>query len=123
MPNVDEQENKTIVFSPIDIVDDTTSNTPETIKDDSQAKRTSFTEGIAMMVGMKPIEKEEIAPTTEKGKTFGTVSAIATEDNREDDQVELVATASHEATVENETTANQEKTTFLELGDAIAKLE
>ena len=41
-----------------------------------------------MMVRMKPREKEEIAPTTEKCKTFGTVSAIATEDNREDDQVE-----------------------------------
>ena len=52
IPNVEEQK-KTIEFSPIDIVDDTTSNTPETIKDDSQAKRTSFTERIAMMVGMK----------------------------------------------------------------------
>ena len=50
MPNVEEQEKKTIEFSPIDIVDDTTSNTPETIKDDSQTKRTSFTERIAMMV-------------------------------------------------------------------------
>ena len=123
MPNVEEQEKKTIEFSPIDIVDDTTSNTPETIKDDSQAKRTSFKERIAMMVGMKPRDKEELAPTTEKGKTIETVSAIATEDNREDDQVELVATASHEATVEIGTTANQEKTTFLELGDAMAKLE
>ena len=28
MPNVDEQEKKTIEFSPIDIVDDITSNTP-----------------------------------------------------------------------------------------------
>ena len=101
MPNVDEQEKKTIEFSPIDIVDDTTSNKPETIKDDSQAKRTSFTQRIAMMVEMKPREKEEIAPTTEKGKIFGTVSAIATEDNRDVDQVELVATASHEAAVEN----------------------
>ena len=42
---------------------------------------------------MKPREKEEITPTTEKCKTFETVSAIATEDNRGDDQVELVATA------------------------------
>ena len=50
MPNVEEQEKKTIEFSPIDIVDDTTSNTPETIKDDSQTKRTSFTERIAMIV-------------------------------------------------------------------------
>ena len=96
---------------------------PETIKDDSQAKRMSFTERIAMMVGMKPREKEEIAPTTEKGKTFRTVSAIATEDNRDDDQAELVATASHEATVENGTKANKGKTPFLELGDLMAKLE
>ena len=94
------------MFSPIDIVGDRTSNTPETIKDDSQTKKTSFTEKIAMMVGMKPREKEEIASTTEKGKTFGTVSEMATE-----------------ATVKNGTTANQEKTTFLELGDLMAKLE
>ena len=47
MPSVEEQDKNTIEFSPIDTVDDTTSNTPETIKDDSQAKRTSFTERIA----------------------------------------------------------------------------
>ena len=123
MPNAEEQENKTIGFSPIDSVDDTTSNTPETIKDDSQTKRTSFTERIAMMVGMKPREKEEVAPTTEKGKTFETVSAITTEANQDDDQFELVATANHEATVNNGATANQEKTTSLELGDSMAKLE
>ena len=75
MPNTEEQEKKTIEFSPTDIVDDRTSNTPETINDDSQTKRTSFTERIAMMFGMKPREKEEVAPTTEKGKTFETVSA------------------------------------------------
>ena len=86
-------------------------------------KKTSFTERIAMMVGMKPREKEETAPTTDKGKIFGTVSAITTEDNRDDDQVALVATASHEATVSNGATANQEKTTLLELGDLMAKLE
>ena len=79
MLEVEEQEKKTLEFSPIDIVDDTTSNTPETINDNSHAKRKSFTERIAMMVGMKPREKEEIAPTTEKGETFGTVSAVATE--------------------------------------------
>ena len=123
LPNVEEQEKKTIQFSSIDIVDDTTSNTPETIQDDSQTKRTSFTERIAMMVGMKPREKEEIAPTTEKGKTFGMVCAITTEENRDDDKVELVATASHEATVNNGATANQKKTTFLEVGDLMAKLE
>ena len=112
-PNVEEQEKKTIEFSPIDIVDDTTSNTPKTIKDDSQAKKTSFTERIAKMVEMKPREKEEIAPTTDKGKTFGTVSTIATEDNRDDYQVEIVATASHEATVEKGQQLTKRKHLFL----------
>ena len=112
MPKMEEQEKKTMEFSPIDIVDDTTSNTPELIKDYSHAKRTSFTERLAMMVGMKPRENFEIAPTTEKGKTFGTVSAVATEDNREDDHADPVATASREATVENGTTASHQKTPF-----------
>ena len=106
MPKVEEQEKKKMEFSPIDILDITTSNTPETIKDDSHAKRTSFAERHAMMVGMKPREKDEIAPTTENGKTFGTVSAVATKDNRDDDQVDLEATASHGATKEDGTTAN-----------------
>ena len=61
MPNEEEQEKKTMEFSPIDIVDDTTSNTPKTIKDDSHAKRTSLTEKIAKMVGMKPRGNVEIA--------------------------------------------------------------
>ena len=123
MPKVEEQEKKTMEFSPIDIVGDTTRNTPKTIKDDSHAKRTSFTERIAMMVGMQPRDKDEIATRPRKGKTFGTVSAVATEDNRDDAHVNLVATASHEATIENGTTANQEKTPFLELSDLMAKLE
>ena len=76
-----------------------------------------------MMVGMKPRENVEIAPTTEKGKTIGTVSAVATEDNRDDDHADPVATASHEATVEIGTTANQQKTPLLELSDLMAKLE
>ena len=38
MPNAEEQEKKTIEFSSID-TEDTTSNTPETIKDDSQTKK------------------------------------------------------------------------------------
>ena len=76
-----------------------------------------------MMVGMKPREKDEISHTTEKSKTFRTVSAVATEDNRDDDQVDLVATASHEATIENGTTTNQEKTPIIKLSDLMAKLE
>ena len=78
MSNVEEQEKKTIRFSPIDTVEDTTSNTPKTTKEDSQAKRTSFTERIAAMVGMKLRERDDVLQTTEKSKTFGTVSAITT---------------------------------------------
>ena len=111
MPNAEEQEKKTIEFSPIDIVEGTTSNTPKTIKDDSQTKRMSFTERIAMMVGMKPKDKEEVEPTVEKGQTFGTVSAITTEAIQNDKQIKPGATANHE------------KTTSLELGDLMAKLD
>ena len=53
LPNAEEQNQKSMEFSPIDTVEDTTGNTPETVKDESQVKRTSFTERIAMMVGMK----------------------------------------------------------------------
>ena len=79
MPNVEEQGTETIEFSPIGNGDQTTNNTPETTKDDSQTKRTSFTEKLAARVGMKPREKEEVTTTNEKGKTFGTVSPITTE--------------------------------------------
>ena len=57
MPNVEEQEKKTIRFSPIGNKDETTNNTLETMDDDFQTKRTSFTERIAAMVGMKSKEK------------------------------------------------------------------
>ena len=53
MPSAEEPNPKSMEFSPIDTVEDTTGNTPETAKDESQAKRTSFTERLAMMVGMK----------------------------------------------------------------------
>ena len=82
MPNAEEQKQKSMEFSPIDTVDDTTGNTPETIKDESQAKITSFTERLAMMIGMKSrdvVEEEQKA--AEKGKKFGTVSTITTEAN------------------------------------------
>ena len=38
MPDAEEQDKKTIEFSPIDTVEDTTSNTPETIKENSKQK-------------------------------------------------------------------------------------
>ena len=53
MPNAEEPNPNRIEFSPIDNMEDTTGNTPETVKDESQ-KRTSFTERLAMMVGMRP---------------------------------------------------------------------
>ena len=116
MPNAEEQKQKSMEFSPIDTVEDTTGNTPETIKDESQTKRTSFTERFAMMVGMKSREKVEDETKAEKGKTFGTVSTITTEANQGDDQVKHGAKASHGATADHETT------TPLELGDLMAKL-
>ena len=53
MPNTEEQEKNTTEFSPKDNGSEAT-NTPETIKDDAQTKRTSHIERIAAMVGMKP---------------------------------------------------------------------
>ena len=111
MPSAEQQKKKTLEFSPIDIVEDTTGKTPETMKDYSQTKRTSITERIAAMVGIKPREKEEVVPTTEKSKTFGTVSAITTEAKHDDEQIKRGATANHK------------KTTSLELGDLMAELE
>ena len=117
MPNAEEQKQKTMEFSPIDTVGDTTANTPETIKDESQTKRTSFTERIAMMVGMKSRDIVEEETKAEKGKTFGTVSTITTEANQDDDQVKHGVTAGHGATADHETL------TPLELGNLIAKLD
>ena len=87
MPNAEEQNQKSMEFSPIDTVEDTTGNTPETVKDESQAKRTSFTERIAMMVGKKSRDVVREEPKAEKGKTVGTVSTITTEANQDDGQV------------------------------------
>ena len=50
MPKAEEPNPKPIEFSPIDAVEETTDNTPETLKDDSQAKRTFFTERMAIVV-------------------------------------------------------------------------
>ena len=111
MRNAEEQKKKTMELLPIDTAGKTTSNTPETIMDESQTKITSFTERIARMGGMKPRDKEEGEPTAEKGKTVGTVSTITTEANQNDDQVKHGATADHETT------------TPLELDDLMAKLD
>ena len=70
-----------------------------------------------MMVGMKSRDKEQVVPTAEKGKTFGTVSTITTEAIQDDEQIKNGATANHGATT------NHEKTASLELGDLMAKLD
>ena len=117
MPNAEEQNQKSMEFSPIDAVEDTTGNTPETVKDESQVKRTSFTERMAMMVGMKSRDIVTEEPKAEKGKTFGTVSTITTGANQDDDQVKQGAAANNMAKADHETT------TPLELGDLMAKLD
>ena len=117
MPNAEEQNQKSMEFSSIDTVEDTTGNTPETVKDESQVKRTPFTERITMMVGMKSRDIVTGEPKAEKGKTFGTVSTITTEANQDDDQVKQGAAANNLANADHETT------TSLELGDLMAKLD
>ena len=77
MPNAEEPNPKPMEFSPVDNVEDTTGNMPETVKDESQ-KRTSFTERLAMMVGMKSRDAAVDETKAEKSKTFGTVSTRTT---------------------------------------------
>ena len=115
MPNAEEQNQNSMEFSPIDTVEETTEKTPETIRDESQVKRRSFTERIAMMVGMKSRDVAAEESKAEKGRTFGTVSTITTEANQDDDQVKKGAVATDGAT------PNHEKTTPLELGDLMAR--
>ena len=62
------------------------------------------------MVGMISREKEEVIPTNEKSKTFGTVSAKTKEVKQDEEQVT------------HGSTANQEKIISPELGDLMAKM-
>ena len=117
MPKTEEQNQKSMEFSPIDTMDDTPGRTPETIKKESQVKRTSFSEKIAKMVGMKSRDVVAEEPKAEKSKTFGTVSTITAEANQVDDQIKQGAAASDRAT------PNYEKTTALEQGNLMAKLD
>ena len=116
MPNAEEPNPKSMEFSPIDTAEDTAGNTPETVKDESQAKRTSFTERLAMMVGMKPRDIVTEEPKAEKGKTFGTVSTKTTDTDQNEDQVRPGAAANNRVTADHETTS-------LDLGDLMAKLD
>ena len=115
MPKTVEQKKNTIEFSPIGNEEEVT-NTQKTMKDDSQTKRTSITERIAAMVGMKPKVKEEITAVTEKSKTFETVSTITTETRKEKEE------ATQEATVSEDERAKETRTTSVELGDLMTKI-
>ena len=116
MPNVEHQNPSTMEFSPIDALEDTTGNTPETVKDDSQVKKTSFTEKLAMMVGMKSRDTAAEEPKTERARTFGTVLTKTTDTDQNEDQIRTGAAA------DNRTIADHETTT-LELGDLMTKLD
>ena len=115
MPNAEEPNSKPIEFSPIDNVEDAIGNTEETVKEDSQVKKTSFTERLAMMVGIKTKENVTEEPKAERARTFGTVSTKTTEANPREGQTRA------EATAEEKPTADHEEAT-LELGDLMAKL-
>ena len=95
MPNVKEQGTKMIEFSPRPKGNELTGNTPETIKDNSQTKRPSFTERFAAMVEMKPRDKEDATTAADKGKTFGTISAITTETSQWKEQGTAVNPGKH----------------------------
>ena len=115
MPNAEEPNPKPIEFSPIDDVEDAIGNTEETVKEDSQVKKTSFTERLAMMVGIKTKQNVTEEPKAERARTFGTVSTKTTEANPREEQTKA------EATAEERPTADHEEAT-LELGDLMAKL-
>ena len=105
MPNAEEPNQKSMEFSPIDILEDTTGNTPETVKDESRAK-TSFTGRLAMMVGMKSRDIVTEEPKTEKGKTFGTVSTKTTVTDRTKLNREQQPTAEQQLTMKQQLLLN-----------------
>ena len=113
--NAEESNPKPMEFSPIDNVEDTTSNTPETVKDESQ-KRTSFTERLAMMVGMKSRDAALEETKAEKSKSFGTVSTRTTETDQNEDRRKLKPATDYRTTTDH-------RTTTLELSDLMAKLD
>ena len=115
MPKAEEPNPNPIEFSPIGNVEDAIGNTEETVKEDSQVKKTSFTEKLAMMVGLKTKENMTEEPKAERARTFGTVSTKTTEANPGEEQTKA------EATAKNRPTADHEEAT-IELGDLMAKL-
>ena len=87
------------------------------VRGDSQTKRTSFTEKLEAMVGMKPREKEEVTTTTEKGRIFCAVSSINTEADQGKEQT-VEGAVGHQYGQAAET-----KLPLVELGELMSKLE
>ncbi|XP_063713636.1 uncharacterized protein LOC134841536 [Symsagittifera roscoffensis] len=115
MPNAEEPNPKPMEFSPIDNVEDTTGDTPETVKDESQ-KKTCFTEKLAMTVGMRSRGATVEETKAEKSKTFGTVSTRTTETDQNEDQKKPGPATDYRTTTDHGTTT-------LELSDLMAKLD
>ena len=123
MPTAEEPNPKPIEFSPIDNVEDTTGNTPEMVKDESQAKRTSFTERLAIMVGMKSRDAAVEETKAEKGKIFGTVSTRTIDTDQNEDQIRPGTATNNRTTCPDNRTTTDQGTATLELGDLMAKLD
>ena len=115
MAKVEDHNPNTKEFSPIDALEDTAGNIQETVKDDSQVKKTSFTEKLAKMVGMRSRDTAAEEPKTERERTFGTVLTKTTDTDQNEEQIRTGAAA------DNRTTADHEITT-LELGELMTKL-
>ena len=115
MPNAEEPHPKPIEFSPIDMAEDTTGNMPETVEDESQ-KRTSFTERLALIVGMRSRDAAVEETKVEKSKTFRTVSTRTTETDQNEDQKKPGPATDYRTTTDHGTTT-------LELSDLMAKLD
>ena len=85
------------------------------MKDESQ-KRKSFTERLAMMVGMRSKDAAVEETKVEKSKTFGTVSTRTTETDQNEGQKKPGPPTDYRTTKDHETTT-------LELSDLMAKLD
>ena len=73
------------------------------MKDDSEVKKTSFTDKLAMMVGMKLRDNTAEESKTEGARTFGTVSTKAIGADPKEEQARTKATSENRTTADHET--------------------
>ena len=76
MPNIDEQEAKTIEFSTIGNVNEITGNIPKINR--LANEKDILHRKVCHHGGVEAEKKEEITAGTSKSKTFGSISAIKT---------------------------------------------